>query len=92
MMVSVCKLHTHTHTHISELPSSCISHTVVVDCGPLSDVDSGSIGYSMGTTYQSEATYSCNLGYQLSASGDEIRTCDSNGVWNGSAPICQSWS
>ena len=32
------------------------------------------------------ATYSCNEGYNLT--GDEIRTCQGSGQWDGAAPNC----
>ena len=46
--------------------------------------------YSVGTV----ATYTCNSGYELSTTGDEMRTCMDNGdgsggSFGGSAPTCQ---
>ena len=33
------------------------------------------------------ATYTCDTGYTLN--GGTTRTCGSDGVWSGSAPVCQ---
>ena len=46
--------------------------------------------YSEGTV----VTYTCNSGYELSTTGDEMRTCMDNGdgsggSFGGSAPTCQ---
>ena len=46
--------------------------------------------YGIGTV----ATYDCNPGYELSVSGDEMRTCmdndDGSGAsFNGTAPTCE---
>ena len=65
---------------------------VVVSCGGLS-VPSGSTGGLAvtvpNTIYNSVATYYCSqTGYQLI--GQSQRTCQSNGVWSGSQPYCQS--
>ncbi len=38
------------------------------------------------TTYPSFVTYSCNTGY--TRSGDQTRTCQANGDWSGSEPVC----
>ena len=38
------------------------------------------------TTYNSEASYSCNPGYILTGNG--MRICSGSGVWNGTIPIC----
>ncbi len=38
------------------------------------------------TIYQSTATYTCNPGY--TRSGDQLRICQANGDWSGSAPVC----
>ena len=56
----------------------------------LSAVENGYIVYSTGTVYQSEASYACNHGYELSTTGDEMRTCGLGSMWNGTAPTCQS--
>ena len=35
------------------------------------------------------ATYTCDSGYELDlTSGSEVRTCQADGMWSGSAPTC----
>lgn len=55
-------------------------------CSPdLTPPTNGSVDRTTGTTGE-VATYTCNLGYQLA--GEPTRTCQTNGVWSGSAPSC----
>ena len=61
-----------------------------VDCDVLDSIENGYVVYTDGTLYQSEATYNCHNGYQLSMSAYQMRTCQSNGMWNGTAPSCNS--
>ena len=63
----------------------------VVLCPSLS-LDNGTVTYNDNTLgLNTVATYSCNTGYTLT-SGSNARTCGSDGVWSGSAPICEgSW-
>ena len=42
------------------------------------------------TTCGSDATYSCNPGYELSTSGDVTRYCGEDSLWNGTAKNCSS--
>ena len=63
-----------------------------MDCDVLDTVENGYIEYSDGTVYQSVATYNCHIGHNLTMSGDEMRTCGSDGMWNGTAPTCESKS
>ena len=58
----------------------------------LDTIENGYIEYSDGTVYQSVATYNCHNGHNLTMSGDEMRTCGSDGNWNGTAPTCNSES
>ena len=39
--------------------------------------------------YLTNVTYTCNIGYELT-SGDVTRTCQANGRWTGTVPICLS--
>ena len=39
------------------------------------------------TTFQSDAVYACNTGYDLV--GMETLTCQANGRWSGMKPFCQ---
>lgn len=59
----------------------------MVDCESLSAPDNGAVNDIL-TTYQSVATYQCNIGYNLI--GESNRTCQANGNWSGMEPICQS--
>ena len=61
------------------------SFPAVVDCGGLSNPESGVITMS-GTIFNSTATYSCNDGYNLV--GDTTRTCLASGSWSDTAPTC----
>ena len=45
------------------------------------------VSVTADSMFNSVATYSCNTGYALI--GDEMRTCQSSGVWFGSEPTCQ---
>ena len=65
--------------------SYTISQPVIV-CQPLSPVENGDVVFSEGNNWQSVASYSCNTGYQLI--GNEQRTCQLSGVWNGTEPMC----
>lgn len=55
------------------------------ECGGL-EVPYGSVTFSMGTSYLSQATYSCHTGYEVL--GNAVRTCQSNNVWSGNPAIC----
>ena len=59
--------------------------TSAVDCGTLSNPANGMVSLST-TTYNSAATYSCNVGHILA--GDYLRTCLISGLWSGSEPTC----
>ena len=59
---------------------------VVVDCGTLGNPNQGSVSFQ-STTVGSTATYSCFKDYTLV--GEDMRTCQSSGVWSGSAPTCK---
>ena len=56
------------------------------DCKYLRSVENGKVDISMGTTFTSMATYSCNTGYQLR--GDSTRLCQATGNWSGDQPSC----
>ena len=40
------------------------------------------------TTFNSTATFSCEVGYNLT--GDSQRTCQANGIYSGVMPTCTS--
>ena len=57
-------------------------------CGSL--LSSVTITHGIGcyntTSSGSEVTYQCDEGYSLS--GESHQTCQSNGAWSGSIPVC----
>ena len=64
-----------------------ISISFVLDCGELQHPSFGSVTLTSGTTYNSVATYTCDVGYYRV--GDGTRTCTSVGAWDGQPPICR---
>ena len=69
---------------------------VTVVCDGLEPIVNGMISYDMEPPYAvgTRATYTCNQGYELSAAGDPMRTCEevsdgSGGSFRGTAPTCQ---
>ncbi|XP_043212550.1 CUB and sushi domain-containing protein 3-like [Amphibalanus amphitrite] len=59
-----------------------------IDCGRAFAVLHGDVQYVTGQTYLgSELEYSCARNYQLV--GDRLRTCQVDGRWSGSAPVCE---
>ena len=56
------------------------------DCGSLAPPTDGTVN-ALVTTYQSEATFSCNTGYTLQ--GSLTLTCQFDGSWDNTPPTCQ---
>ena len=57
----------------------------VVDCGSIS-VDAPLMVNQTDTTFNSTATFTCQTGYNISA--DISRTCQANGTYSNSNPVC----
>ena len=58
---------------------------LLLDCRVPASPAGGNVS-APSTTYGSEASYSCNTGYNMN--GAATRTCEADGYWNGSLPIC----
>ena len=64
----------------------------MIDCGNLGNPNNGQVMITGGlvpTAIAGEdatAMYTCNQGYNLV--GEEVRTCQANGVWDGTEPAC----
>ena len=56
------------------------------NCGAPPRVSYGQVS-STGQNYGSKATYQCDTGYEMKG-GDTI-TCEKNGKWSRSVPICE---
>ncbi|XP_052786123.1 sushi, von Willebrand factor type A, EGF and pentraxin domain-containing protein 1-like [Mya arenaria] len=75
-------------TCLDNLQWSFIEPTcVIVDCGILLNPDNGSVNLTSGTTFQQDASYSCDIGFTLV--GSDKRVCLEDGTWNESEPVCQ---
>ncbi|XP_064386106.1 protein lev-9-like [Halichondria panicea] len=53
------------------------------------DIDYGGAGSTNRRSVNTVATYTCDTRYTLTG-GSTTRTCESDGVWSGSAPMCQT--
>ena len=77
-------MHTPTHTTLHFIQQNDVS-LLSGGCPTLPPIDNGDVvvsGLSTGDT----ATYTCSSGYQLE--GEPTRTCQANGLWSSTAPIC----
>ena len=61
------------------------SLATVADCGGLDSPTNGIVVFS-GTTFGSQANYSCNSLHRLV--GPNSRECTEEGVWSDTAPTC----
>ena len=59
---------------------------LAVQCPALSNPENGAVSIT-GTGVSDTATYTCNDGYEIS--GSDTQTCQLNGKWSGSPPICE---
>ena len=63
----------------------------IVICSSLSNPNNGIINCSLGDdrvpSYEDTCSFTCNTGYELT--GNDTRTCQSNGSWNGSDAVCR---
>jgi len=62
---------------------------LVVTCVPDEVSNSAKSPDQATYDYLTNVTYTCNIGYVLT-SGDATRTCQADGNWNGTVPICSS--
>ena len=60
-------------------------YTLFSDCGSLADPADGTVNAPV-TTYESEATFSCNTGYTLQ--GSATLTCQADTSWDNAPPTC----
>ena len=64
-----------------------LSHSLsVIDCGSLDPPMNGRVETPQGTTFGSEALYSCRAGYEVN--GATVRECTQSEDWSGSEPTC----
>jgi len=62
---------------------------LVVTCVPDEVSNSAKSPDQATYDYLTNVTYTCNIGYVLT-SGDATRTCQADGNWNGTVPMCSS--
>ena len=59
----------------------------ITECGDVEVIADGTVTYAGGLkSYLSEATFSCNVGYTLSAI--VTRVCEANSTWSLANPTC----
>jgi len=60
-------------------------------CPSLTDPDNGMINCSLSddgvSSYEDTCSFACNTGYELT--GNDTRTCQSDGSWNGTEAMCR---
>ncbi|XP_066283044.1 sushi, von Willebrand factor type A, EGF and pentraxin domain-containing protein 1-like [Branchiostoma lanceolatum] len=64
----------------SGTPPTC----TMITCPPLSPVSNGQM--SGGNSYGDQVMFVCDVGYSLS--GSPARTCQADGTWSGTQPVC----
>ena len=64
----------------------CLSVHVVIRCLHLNPIANGWVTTN-GKALGAKAVYQCDPGFEVV--GTKTRTCNSPGVWNGTAPECQ---
>ena len=74
-----------THDKRSIIVTNFYASFPAIDCGDPGTPTNGQRSLS-STTYNSVATYTCDVGYTLQ--GPNSRTCQSDGLWSGSVPQC----
>jgi len=63
-----------------------LSYLLAVDCGILNQPNGGQVTRD-GSSFGSQANYSCSEGYVLN--GNTTRVCQGDGQWSGSEPTCE---
>ncbi len=85
--VTITQFAVHTTMCMYVGPTAAPSTT----CSDLAAPTNGMISYNMGTAslrpVDTVATYTCDIGYTLNG-GNTTRTCESDGTWSGSPPVC----
>ncbi|KAM7291192.1 sushi, von Willebrand factor type A, EGF and pentraxin domain-containing protein 1 isoform X1 [Ixodes scapularis] len=61
---------------------------IAVTCPPLTPPEHGYIVGECVTTYRGKCVFECDEGFELTAQGSEIRTCQVNGTWSGVTSQC----
>ena len=63
-----------------------IGYELCTDCGTLANPVFGLVTYNGGTLFSDNATYTCDVGYNIN--GTDMRVCTANGNWSDEAPTC----
>ena len=84
---SVCIIYTFKVTTflVNNYITIYFSPCTVIDCGHLKAPKNGEVHFK-STAYAAKAYYQCNKGY--TRHGTEVRFCQANGEWSGTAPTC----
>ncbi len=66
--------------------SACVFSHPALDCGKIDAPQNGHVVTSLGTIFTSNATFSCDSGFNLT--GCSSAHCLSNGSWSCDPPHC----
>lgn len=83
--------HRHTHLHSTHMCKCIIIHHSLIhigtDCEALPHPENGLV-IAKGLAVGSRVYYSCDYGYNLTK-GSEVRICQENLQWSGTAGVCE---
>ena len=79
------------YIHVYTFIYHCYICIFIVNCLLLGDLNNGMITCALRDggvpSYQDTCSFTCNTGYELT--GNDTRTCQSNGSWGGSDVSCR---
>lgn len=87
LFVFLVKQYMFSQTRQSSVHSDLYFTNVGVDCQQPDKPENGQLHLTSGkTTYESEATFSCNVGHYLR--GTKAARCEANRQWSSMSPLC----
>ena len=69
-------------------PVNCLLVRFIADCPGLSAPADGQVNPTTNVSTGQSAKYTCDAGFSII--GSDTRTCQDDGTWSGSQPVCGS--